>query len=114
MYPPSTHKNCIFQRNFSTLLRLLVLYVEGLGTLCQLWTAKDPLPSNKRAAAAEILRRTLRFIDSPKMPLMVVCKIPEPPGEANGEVMSEAGRDSFWINIWINRANLEWCLFGLL
>ena len=103
MYPLSTHKNCIFQRNFSTLLRLLVLYVEGLGTLCQLWTA-----------AAEILRRTLRFIDSPKMPLMVVCKIPEPPGEANGEVMSEAGRDSFWINIWINRANLEWLLFGLL
>eukprot|EP00435_Cladocopium_sp_Y103_P069079 s364_g32.t1 len=45
------------------------------------------------SGSAEILRRSLRFIDSPRMPLMVVCKIPDPPvGEANGEEFSELAK----------------------
>ena len=38
---------------------------------------EGPLPTHPQQAAAEVVRRTVGFIDSAKMPLRVVCKTPE-------------------------------------
>ena len=38
---------------------------------------EGPLPSHPQQAAAEVIRRTVGFIESAKMPLRVVCKTPE-------------------------------------
>ncbi|CAK9075147.1 unnamed protein product [Durusdinium trenchii] len=48
----------------------------------------DPLPQNASAAAAEVIRRALRFIESPQMPLTVVYKVPE--GQSDQEVVEVA------------------------
>ena len=38
---------------------------------------QGPLPAHPQQAAAEVIRRTVGFIESAKMPLRVVCKTPE-------------------------------------
>lgn len=37
----------------------------------------EQLPTHPQQAAAEVIRRTVGFIESAKMPLRVVCKMPE-------------------------------------